>query len=61
MNYVVDVNGERVEAAVEPGAVEIGGERFRTLLAEVEGTPVRLVALGDQVHRVVARRHRERG
>ena len=61
MNYVVDVNGERVDAAVEPGAVEIGGERFRTLLAEVEGTPVRLVSIGDQVHRVVARRHRERG
>jgi pyruvate carboxylase subunit B len=61
VKYVVDVNGERVEAGVEPGAVEVGGERFRALLTEIEGTPVRLVSIGDQVHRVIARRHRERG
>lgn len=61
MKYVVDVNGERVEAGVEAGEVEIAGERVRTQLVEVEGTPVRLVSIEDQVHRVVVRRHRERG
>ena len=61
MKYVVDVNGERIEAAVDAGEVEIDGERVRTSLTDVEGTPVRLVSVGDEVHRVVVRRHRERG
>ena len=40
MKYVVDVNGERIEAAVDAGEVEIDGERVRTSLTDVEGTPV---------------------
>jgi pyruvate carboxylase subunit B len=61
VKYVVDVNGERIEAAVDAGEVEIDGERVRTSLTDVDGTPVRLVSVGDEVHRVVVRRHRERG
>jgi pyruvate carboxylase subunit B len=61
VKYVVEVNGERLDALVDGAEVEAGGERVRAGVTDVEGTPVRLVTIGDQVHRVVARRHRERG
>lgn len=39
----------------------IGGETLEVRLADIPGTPVRLVTVGDEVHRVVARREAARG
>ncbi|HET7449999.1 MAG TPA: biotin/lipoyl-containing protein [Gaiellaceae bacterium] len=61
MKYVVEVNGERVEVDLDVGTAEVAGERQAAALADVDGTPVRLVTVGTEVHRVVARRHAERG
>jgi biotin carboxyl carrier protein len=61
VKYIVEVNGERVEVALGEAGVEVDGEAVRAHLADVEGTPVRLVTIGDEVHRVVARRHPGRG
>lgn len=61
MKYIVDVNGERVEVDLDAEGVHVGGERVRAHLADVEGTPVRLVTVGDEVHRVVVRRGSSRG
>ena len=61
MKYVVQVGEERVIVELEADGVHVGDERLRAHLAEVEGTPVRLVAIGDEVHRVLVRRHGERG
>ena len=61
MKYVVAVNGRRVSVDVRPGAVTIEGQDLRASLADVEGTPVRLVTIGDRVHRVVVRRREGHG
>jgi biotin carboxyl carrier protein len=61
VKYIVQVNGERLEVTVEPGGVSMDGEPIRAQLADLEGTPVRQVSIGAEVHRVVARRHPERG
>ena len=56
MKYVVDVNGEAIEVNLEATGVGIGGETLQARLSELEGTPVRLITIGDEVHRVVVRR-----
>ena len=62
MKYIVDIAGKRVEVSIDGDQVSVDGatpERAR--LSEIEGTPVRLVTIGDAVHRVMARRDGERG
>ena len=61
MKYVVDVNGDTIEVEMDSTGVVVGGETFRAHLAELEGTPVLLVTIGDEVHRVVVRRGESRG
>ena len=61
MKYVVDLAGQRVTVDVEGDLVTVDGAPVRATLAEVEGTPVRLVTIGDEMHRVLARRAGERG
>jgi len=61
MKYIVDVNGERMTVELEGTTATVNGSSVPVSLRRVEGTPVRLVCIGDQVHRVVARRGAERG
>lgn len=61
MKYLVDLNGARVEVVVDADGVAVDGAREVAHLADVEGTPVRLVTIGGVQHRVVARRHGGRG
>ena len=61
MKYVVDVNGETIDVDLETTGVIVGGETRQGHLAELEGTPVRLVTIGTEVHRVVVRRGESRG
>lgn len=61
MKYVVEVNGERIALALEEGGVRIGAEFLHAHLADVEGTPVQLVRLDGEVHRVTVRRGGSRG
>ncbi len=61
MKYIVDVNGERITVELDGAHAVVNGERVDVALTHVAGTPVRLVRLGEQVHRVVARRGSERG
>jgi biotin carboxyl carrier protein len=61
MKYLVDVNGERVTVELDGGQAVVGGERLDVSLLSVPGTPVRLVRIGAQVHRVTARRGDARG
>ena len=61
MKYIVDVNGERVIVDVDGAHAEVDGVRVAASLAAVEGTPVRLLRSGEQVHRLVARRGASRG
>jgi len=61
VKYVVELNGDRHEVAVDGDTVRLGGETFQAHLEDVEGTPVRLVTIGSEVHRVVARSGSTRG
>ena len=61
MKYIVEVNGERVTVELDGEGVHVDGAAVRAHLADVEGPPVRLVTIGDAVHRVVARRGAGRG
>ncbi len=61
MKYIVDIGSERLEVELDGETARIGGVSRAVHLADVEGTPVHLVGIGDRVHRVVARRHAERG
>jgi pyruvate carboxylase subunit B len=61
MKYIVDLNGERTDVEIDGEAASIDGETTSTHLEDVPGTPVRLVTIGNEVHRVIARRGATRG
>lgn len=61
MKYLVDVNGERITVTLDGPRVTVDGVEVEAALIPVDGTPVRLVRIGEQVHRVVARRGAARG
>ena len=61
MRYVVMVGAAEVEVDLDGDVVTVDGSRSTAHLNEVEGTPVRMVTIGDEVHRVVARRGATRG
>jgi pyruvate carboxylase subunit B len=49
------------EVVVVADAVHVDGDLVVGRVADVEGTPVRMVTIGDSVHRVVVRRGAGRG
>ena len=61
MKYVVDVDGERHVVAIDAGRASIDGVEALAHIDAVEGTPVRLVRIGDAVHRIVVRPGDRRG
>lgn len=56
MKYIVQVDAERVEVELDARGITVNGRTVQAHLADVAGTPVRLVTIGDAMHRVVARR-----
>ena len=56
MKYLVKVGDTDVEVLLDGDVVEVDGRMSTAHMTELEGTPVRLVTIGDEVHRVVARR-----
>ena len=61
MKYVVTVGGNRVEVVIDGEGVWVAGERVEAQLAEVDGTPVKIITIGDRVHQIVAQRGQGRG
>jgi acetyl/propionyl-CoA carboxylase alpha subunit len=61
VKYIVDVQGTRVTVGIGPDGVDVNGERATAHIADVEGTPVKLLTLGSAVHRVVVQRGAARG
>jgi pyruvate carboxylase subunit B len=61
VKYHVKVGGEDIEVVIDGDAVTVDGKTTRACVTDVEGTPVRMVTIGDEVHRVVARRGTSRG
>lgn len=61
MKYVVTVGDARVVVDLGPEGASVDGAACSVQLAEIEGTPVRLVTVGDRVHRIVVRKRHARG
>ncbi|HEX2781057.1 MAG TPA: biotin/lipoyl-containing protein [Gemmatimonadaceae bacterium] len=61
MRYLVTVNGERVEVLLDGEGVHVEGSTVPAHIDDVDGTPVKMVTVGDEVHRVVVRRGEGRG
>jgi biotin carboxyl carrier protein len=56
VKYVVTVNGQQLEVALDGPAVRVGDLEAEAHVVEVEGTPVRVITVGSRVYRVLARR-----
>jgi len=61
VKYVVTLNGDRFSVTKDGDAVTVDGTTDTARVSEVAGTPVRLVTVGDAVHRVVVQRRLGRG
>lgn len=61
MKYVVEINGERVQVELDGATAIVNGESFNVHLQAVPGTPVRLVRIGEEMHRVTSRRQPQNG
>jgi biotin carboxyl carrier protein len=61
MKYVVRVGDTDVDVVLDGGRVEADGLTTDAQVTDLEGTPVRMVRIGNEVHRVVARRGPTRG
>jgi biotin carboxyl carrier protein len=61
VKYVVKVGSEEVDVILDADVVQVGAMTVGAHVTELEGTPVRMVTIGDEVHRVVARRGPTRG
>lgn len=61
MKYIVTVNGERLELEREGDGFVVEGAVIQANLSEIEGTPIRLMKIGDAVYRVVVRGYGGRG
>lgn len=61
MKYIVSVGGERTAIELDGGDAKLDGRSVPVALADVDGTPVRLVHVGDRVYRVIVRDRAGRG
>lgn len=62
MKYVVQLNDERKSVSLESDGVRYEGEpAARAELADIEGSPVRMVKIGTHVYRVVVQKRQGRG
>ena len=55
------VNGTRIDVARDDDGIRLGGRLVRAHLSDVDGTPVKVLTIGDAVHRVVMQRGPGRG
>lgn len=61
MKYFVRFNDEEHEVVLDGDGVHVDGEDVAARVDDVQGTPVRMVTIGEEVHRVVVRRGASRG
>ena len=61
VRYFVRVGDDELEVSLEGDAVRVDGHTTTARIADVEGTPVRMLTVGDEVHRIVVRPGGSRG
>ena len=53
MKYVVELNGERIEVVIDGAGLSMQGQPVDARLVALAGTPVRLLTVGEVVHRLM--------
>ena len=61
MKYFVRIGDEEHEVVLDADGVHLDGEDVAAQVASIDGTPVRMVTIGNEVHRVVVRSGPTRG
>ena len=61
MKYLVRIGGEEYEVLLDGDGVHIDGQDVTAFAEQIDGTPVRLVTIGEEIHRVVVRPGPSRG
>jgi pyruvate carboxylase subunit B len=61
VKYFVRIDGHDHEVLLDGEGVHVGGEDVAAHVATIDGTPVRMVTIGNEVHRVVVRPGAARG
>ncbi|MBA2686705.1 MAG: hypothetical protein H0U64_01265 [Gemmatimonadaceae bacterium] len=61
MKYFVCIGKEELVVDIAGDCVHIGDESTNAHVEDVSGTPVHMVTIGTEVHRVLVKRDRERG
>jgi acetyl/propionyl-CoA carboxylase alpha subunit len=61
MKYLVRIGEEEYEVLLDGEGVHIDGQDVAAFAEQVDGTPVRLVTIGEEIHRVVVRPGPSRG
>ena len=61
MRYIVQLNGEQRTVSIDPDGVRYEGEIFPIELSDPDGTPVRVVTIGSEIHRIVVQKREGRG
>jgi len=61
VRYFVRVGDTELELSLEGSEVRVDDSSMIARLADVEGTPVRMLTVGDEVHRIVVRPAGARG
>jgi biotin carboxyl carrier protein len=61
MKYFVTVGGKEHQVTIDGDAVTLDGKTLRAHIEDLQGTPITIVTIGNEVHRVVARRGEEKG
>jgi biotin carboxyl carrier protein len=61
MKYVVALNGETRTVSLDADGVRYEGNLLPIELGDPEGTPIRVVTIGTEVHRVVVQKREGRG
>ena len=61
MKYFVRIGDVELEVSLDGDEVRVDGDVVTARVADVEGTPVRMLTVGDEVHRIVVRPAGSRG
>jgi acetyl/propionyl-CoA carboxylase alpha subunit len=61
MKYFVRIDNDEHEVLLDADGVHLDGEDIAAQVASIDGTPVRMVTIGEEVHRVVVRPGASRG
>ena len=61
MKYIVRIGDEEHDVVLDGDGVHVDGDDVAARVESIGGTPVRMVTIGDEVHRVVVRPGASRG